>query len=301
MITESSVWKALQPTLDTLTTDDLEKKQLCIGKGKLVTVAHMKRGFVDDIESAGTTLLQEVAPGEAMPSEDIIIGGTKRYLPRRMAKKVSITEATLEDCQYDELLQPSKRLLASAYKTQDMDIASLIISSTSVVGGYDSVVLASTAHVLVSGGTASNYLNNGAGMTPSVQALIQASAMAALLPDPNGLPGAVTMKSIVCPEIQRNLWKVILGSSNLPGTNFNDLNVVKDMDLNLLAIKWLDAASTTQWGIHTDADNGFRMLMRRGVKSKTWVDPDGEVAHHGVSYRMDCGHSNWRCWIQGAV
>lgn len=301
MITESAVWKALKPTLDTITTDDLQKKQICIGKGKLFTIESMKDGYADDVESAGTTLLQEVAPGEPMPAEDIIVGGTKRYLPKRMAKKVSITEAAIEDCKYEELLAPSKRLMASVYKTQDVDAASVIINSTSVVGGYDNVVLASTSHVLVSGGTESNCLNAGAWMTPSVQALIQASSMAALLKDPNGLPGAVTMEAIVCPELQRNLWKVILGSTNLPGTNHNDLNVVKDMGLNLLPIKWLDASSTNQWGIKTDAENGFRFLMRAKPKSKTWVDPDGEVAHHGVSYRFDVGWSNWRAWIQGAV
>jgi hypothetical protein len=87
----------------------------------------------------------------------------------------------------------------------------------------------------------------------------------------------------------------------LPGTNFNDLNVVKGYGLKLLPIKWLDSASTTQWGLMTDAKEGFMALQKRKIKSNTWVDNDGMVAHHGVSYRMALGWANWRIWLQGNV
>jgi len=301
MITSNAIWKALEITINTMTTDDLSKKQVCIGPGKLVQIETQKKAFTDDTEVASTTLLAEKRQGQPMVPEDIILGGRKRYLPKTMAKKVTITEEATEDNDIPELLRPSQRLLASAYKTQDIDVAGLVIQSTAVVGGYDNVVLASTAHVLPTGGTESNYLNGGVGMTPSVHALIQAAAMGALLKGPNGIIDGVTIKLIVCPEIQRYLWQAIIGSDQLPGTNFNDLNVVKDMKLGLLPIKWLDASSTTQWGLKTDADNGFRCLMRRKVRSTTWSDPDGEAAHHGVSYRMSLGHSNWRVWIQGSV
>jgi hypothetical protein len=299
MITSNPLWRLLKPTIDGITTEGLEKAQVCIGKGKIVQITTMEDGYADDVESAGTTLLEEKAEGQPMTAEDIILGGTKRYIPKTMAKKVSISEETLEDNKYEKVLKPSKRLMASAYKTQDIDFANMLLLSTTQLGGYDATALASTSHVLVAGGTTSNYLNGGVGMTPSPQALIQARAMATLMPGPNGLVDSLELEGIVFPEIQLDLWRVITGTEKAVGSNFNDINTVKSYGLDLHPVKWFDAVSTTFWGVITDAKEGFRCLEKRKIKGNTWVDNDGMVAHHGVSYRMAIGWSNWRKWIQG--
>ena len=84
MITSHPFYKAMKMTLDNLTTDDLEKKQVCIGPGKLIPkLESMKDGYVDDAESAGTTLLVQKAQGAPLTPEDIVLGGTSRYWPSR--------------------------------------------------------------------------------------------------------------------------------------------------------------------------------------------------------------------------
>ena len=303
VITSHPFFKALKLTLDTLTTDDLAKKQVCIGSGKLVTIEKMKDGYADDVESAGTTLLLQKPQGAPLTPEKIIMGGTMRYWPKTMGKMVSITEETMDDVKYyDELINPSKRLMASAYKTQDIDVAQLINLSTSATGGYDQSTLASTAHVLPGGGTEGNTLSTSAAyMTPSVPALSLIRAKLTLLKGPNGLPQGQEMETIVCPEIQYDLWRVLTGSEKSPGSNFNDLNIAKGYGLKILPIKWLDSVSTTQWGVKTDADNGFRCLEKKKITSTTWTDNACLVLHHGVYYRMSIGWSNWRCWYQGNV
>jgi hypothetical protein len=301
MITSNPLWRLLKPTIDGITTESLEKAQVCIGKGKIVQIENMEDGYADDIEVAGTTLLEEKAEGQTMSAEDIILGGTKRYIPKTMAKKVSISEETLEDNKYEKVLQPSKRLMASAYKTQDIDFANMLLASTTQLGGYDNVALASTSHTLVAGGTTSNYLNAGVGMTPSPQALIQMRSLATLMPGPNGLVDSLELEGIVFPEIQLDLWKVITGTEKAVGSNYNDLNTVKSYGLALHPVKWFDAVSTTFWGCITDAKDGLKFLQRRKIKGNTWVDNDGMVAHHGVSYRCSVGWSNWRHWLQGNV
>jgi hypothetical protein len=310
MITTNPLWRTLKPTLDGLSTESLEKDMVAIGKGKLLEIKPMKDGYADYVEAAGTTLFVEKQEGQSIQPQDIILGGSVRLIPRTMALKVSISEETLEDVNpkyVDKLLQPSKRLLASGYKTMDIDVSGLISSSTTVVGGYDNVTLASGQHILPTGAYASNYLGTAAGtaatggMTPSVQAIMQMASAAALMLGPNGLPDSLEIKSIVCPRIQLDLWKAILKSEKLPGGNSNDLNVVRDYALNIIPIKWLDLTSTSQWGVLTDAEDGLMCLEKRKIKTNTWVDNDGMVAHHGCSYRHAIGWANWRKWFQGNV
>jgi hypothetical protein len=302
MITSHPFYKAMKMTLDNLTTDDLEKKQVCIGPGKLIPkLESMKDGYVDDAESAGTTLLVQKAQGAPLTPEDIVLGGTSRYWPRTMGKMVSVTEETMDDVKYfDEIINPSKRLLASGYKTQDIDVSTLISLSTSAIGGYDQSTLTSTTHALPGGGTESNRFATY--MTPSIPALALARAQLALQKGPNGLPQGQVPERIVCPEVQVDVWKVLLGSEKSPGNNFNDINIAKTYKLgDPMGIKWLDGSSTTQWGLLTDADNGLRAFQKKKITSITWTDNACLVLHHGVYYRMAIGWSNWRAWFQGNV
>jgi hypothetical protein len=253
------------------------------------------------VESYGTTLLVKKAQGMPLTPEDFGIGGTSRIWSKTMGKMVSVTEEAMDDVKYvDKLIQPSKRLLASAYKTQDIDASTLVSLSTSQTGGYDNTTLTSSTHALPSGGTESNRFD--AYMTPSVPALALARAKLALLKGPNGIQQGQMMEKIVCPEIQVDVWKVLLSSERSPGNNFNDINIAKSYKLGEpLGIKWLDASSTSQWGIKTDAEDGFRCLERKKITSTTWTDNACLVLHHGVYYRMGLGWDNWRCWFQGNV
>jgi hypothetical protein len=299
LITSHPQFRLMKKTIDSISTDDLSKFQVCIGSGKLVTKEHMEDGYVEDLEIAGTTLLIEKPQAQAMSTDTITLGGSVRYLPRTMAKKVSVTQEAMEDGKYKEAIQAAKRLTASAYRTEDADFASLIITSTSLVGGYDQVVLASSSHKLPNGSTTSNIAT--AYSSPSLAALILAKAQLGLMPGPNGLVQPLKATHIVCPLIQEDVWRTLLGSEKVTGSNFNDINIVKTYGLKILPIYHLDGASSTQWGLKTDAEEGFKLYYKRAITSNSWVDNDGQVMHYGVSYRNAQGWSNWRCWFQGQV
>ena len=128
MITSNPLWKAMKKTLDGITTEDLSKKQVCIGKGKLCTTETMEDGYADDIETAGTTFLSEKDEGKPMAVQEIIVGGTKRYIPKTLALKVSISEEAMEDNKYKKIIDASKRLQKSAWNTQDIDAAMWAVS-----------------------------------------------------------------------------------------------------------------------------------------------------------------------------
>ena len=305
MITSNAYWKAMKKTLDGITTEDLSKNQVCFGKNKLFTMEPMEDGYSDYVEVSGTTLLAEKSEAEPMAVDPgIIMGGTKRFIPRAMAKKVIISEEAMEDLKYKEIINASKRLQASAWKTQDIDGASVVLNCTTTLQGYDNLALVSASHVLPGGGTESNYIavdgsNNGITMTPSPQALIQMRAKATLMKGPNGIIDSRELKGITFPAIQTDLWDVITGTKQAVGSNWNDINTVSTYGLYKVPVKWFDAVSTSIWGGITDAEDGFIALEKRKIRGRVWVDNDAETALHSVSYRMAIGVANWRCFILG--
>ncbi len=299
LITSHPQFRLMKKTIDSIATDDLSKFQVCIGAGKLVTKEKMEDGYVEDLEIAGTTLLVQKPQGQPMATDSITIGGSVRYLPYTMAKEVAVTMEAMEDGKYKEAIQAAKRLTASAYRTEDADFASIIINSTSTVGGYDQVALASASHKTPSGATVSNIATTYS--SPSLPALINAKAQLGLMVGPNGLVQPLQAKMIVCPLIQEDVWKTLLQSSQVTGSNFNDINIVKSYGLKILPIYHLDGASSTQWGLKTDAEEGFKLYYKRAIEGTSWVDNACTVMHYGVTYRNAQGWSNWRCWYQGQV
>ena len=305
MITSNAYWKAMRKTLDGITTEDLSKEQVCFGKNKLFEMESMEDGYSDYVEVSGTTLLVEKDEGKTMAVDPgIIMGGTKRLIPRTMAKKVIISEEAMEDLKYKEIINASKRLQASAWKTQDIDGASVVLNCTSTLQGYDNLALVSTSHTLPGGGTESNYIaldsnNNGITMTPSTQAIIQMRAKATLMKGPNGIIDSRELKGLTFPAIQIDLWDIITGTKQAVGSNWNDINTVSTYGLYKVPVKWYDAVSTTIWGGLTDAEDGFIALQKRKIRGRVWVDNDAETAMHSVSYRMAIGVANWRCFILG--
>jgi|WetSurMetagenome_2_1015567.scaffolds.fasta_scaffold110395_2 hypothetical protein len=299
MITSHPLFRLMKKTIDTISTDDLEKLQVALGQGKLVKSEKMDDGYVEDLEIAGTTYLVRKAQGSPMATDTVTLGGSVRIMPYTMAKKVIITEEALEDNKYKEAINAPKRLLASAYRTQDADVASLIVNSTSSAapGGFDALPLGYASHKLVTGSTTSNVLATYS--TPSLAALILAKAQLGLMPGPNGLVQPIRATHIVCPLVQEDVWKTLIGSEKVTGSNWNDINIVQDYKLKVLPIYHLDASSTTQWGLKTDADDGFCVYEKRKITSKSWVGNDEEVMNYGVSYRLGQGWRNWRCWLQG--
>jgi len=305
MITSNAYWKAMKKTLDGITTEDLSKEQVCFGRNKLFEMESMEDGYSDYVEVSGTTLLVEKDEGKTMAVDPgIIMGGTKRLIPRTMAKKVIISEEAMEDLKYKEIINASKRLQASAWKTQDIDGASVVLNCTSTLQGYDNLALVSTSHTLPGGGTESNYIaldsnSNGITMTPSPQAIIQMRAKATLMKGPNGIIDSRELKGLTFPAIQIDLWDIITGTKQAVGSNWNDINTVSTYGLYKVPVKWYDAVSTTIWGGLTDAEDGFIALQKRKIRGRVWVDNDAETAMHSVSYRMAIGVANWRCFILG--
>jgi len=299
IITTSVTFKSLKATLDNILTDPVESPEKELIYPKYMEVKSMSDNWEEDAEVAGTLLFKEKAEGANAEVGTIQEGGSKRYTARTMALHLHIAEEALEDSKFDRYIMAAKRLVKSGYKTQDLDATNVLIRSTNATytGGTDGVILASASHTLPYGGTWSNIAD--VYQTPSMAALIAAITKVGKYPSPNGLTEGQMVKKIVCPLAQWAVWETILGSTQAPGGNLNDKNVLKGKGIEVIPIKYWDASSTTAWGVITDADDGLQWRNRRKLKRRTWVDNDAEVMKFGVSYREAHGWTNARCWYQG--
>lgn len=302
IITTSNVYKSLKTILDNIITDPVDSGKSDLIFPKYMDIKSMSDNYEIDQEVAGTLLLQEKAEGAVATVGSIQEGYEKRYIARTYALHLHIAEEAIEDTKYDKYINAARRLTRSAYKTQDFDATNVIIRSTSSsYTGGDGVALGSSSHTLPYGGTWSNIAD--VYQTPSRAALIAATVKIGKYPSQNGLTEGYEPEKIVCPLAQRFAWEGIVKSTQVPESNNNELNVMGPKGsmggIEVVPIKYLDASSTTLWGITTSAENGLQWRNRRKLKSRTWVDNDAEVMKYGVSYRSDRGWSDARGWYQG--
>jgi len=189
-------------------------------------------------------LLEEKPEGANATVGSIQEGYTTRYIARTYARHLHIAEEAIEDSKYDKYINAAKRLLKAAYKTQEIDAANILNRSTnsSYLGG-DGVCLGSSAHTLPYGGTWSNIAS--VYQTPSRAALITARTAVGKYPSPNGQIEGNMIKQIVCPLEQEITWLGIIGSAQVPESDANEINVIKGMGYEVVAVKYWNASTTS--------------------------------------------------------
>lgn len=293
MISTSVVAESLKDTLDEIMTD----KDDGIGDSEIsryYDVSSMKDNYIDDIEYGGPGLASEKTEGEEMAVGDVRQGFIKRYRARTYALKMIVTEEAQEDNKYEEVIKAARRLKRAMFKTRRVDAALVLARAwnPSYPGG-DNVPLCSASHPLPHGGTASNTL--AVALSPSRVALQAVIIAMGQLPGHDGIKEGYEPKKVLCPYPQKFLWREILGSEYAPEAGeYNRINVVnRDYDLELVPLLYWDN-TTTNWGVKSDAENGFRFLNRRKPRSGTWMDNDRETMKYKISARWDRGWSNWR-------
>lgn len=287
----SDMFDILQATLEKIIDDTTDEKS---AEYKLwMDESSMDSAFIDDQEYGGPGLVAEVAEGESIPEGMINRGASTRYLARKFGLRLNITEELMEDKKYPQAIKAAKRLTRAMWKTVDVDAHLKLCRgfSTSYPIG-DQQPVWSASHTLPGGvGTFSNLM--AVPLSPSRIALTTATTAIKKMVGHDGLTQGYAPKAILCPVDQWAVWKGILGSEKVPESNFNEINVVRDLNLKLHALKFWDTTATN-WALLTDADDGFRFLWRRRPKSNTWVENSNEVMCHSISARWDCGISDPR-------
>lgn len=293
LLTTAWGFKTLKNTLDNVITDKMDGVQSDLRCTKFMQQEDMPDNYVDDLENGGPGLLSERSEGQALEVGTLYEGALTRYISRKFGGILMITDELTDDGKYNPTyVDAARRLKRALYKTLEVDCANVLNRATNTlyVGG-DGLCLANASHTIPGGGTFSNTLATP--MSPSRTALQTVMTNVMLLPGHDGVTEGYKVKSIVCPVAQWFTWKGILGSDKVPESPNNEINVVNGMGIKLIDVPFW-SASTTNWMVLTDVQDGLKLKWRKRPKARTWYDEDVEVIKHGLSARWARGWSDPR-------
>lgn len=288
----STIVDGLKLTLNNIVDDSLSTYKEKSVFGKWMDVGNMDDNFVDDLEMGGPGLAAEKPEGAEIVKGTLREGVLTRYLSRTFGLALMVTEEAIEDNKYPAIFKMAPRLGRAIYKSVDIDTTNMLARATNASFTFgDGQPLASATHTLPNGGTFSNLLTP---ISPSRIAMANARTQMQLAPGHDGIIEGYEPKAIVCPFGQWYIWKGLMMSEKDPTPGaFNEINVVKEMNLDLVANRYWNN-TTTNWAVISDVDNGIRFLWRRKPTSKTWVDNDQGIMKYGTTARWSRGMSDPR-------
>ena len=218
----------------------------------------------------------------------------QRYLYKVYGLAFSLTKVLVEDGDHIRIGQTyAKHLAQSLIETKETLGANILNRAfNAAFPGGDGVALVSASHPIVNG-TFSNQLTTPAALsqTSLEQLLIQIRNAV----DNNGKRIRLTPKKIVTGPSNVFQSEVLLKSVLRTGTADNDINPVKSMGLlsegqaNLSRI-----TSTTAWWIQTDAPEGLKLLMRRGLEKSMEGDFETDSMRYKATERYVFGWTDPR-------
>ena len=218
----------------------------------------------------------------------------QRYVYRVYGLAFALTKVLVEDGDHIRIGQTYARHLAqSLIETKETLGANILNRSfTAAYAGGDGVELVSDSHPIVNG-TFSNKLSVAAALsqTSLEQLLIQIRNAV----DNNGKRIRLTPKKIVAGPSNVFQAEVLLKSVLRSGTADNDINPVKSMGMladgqaNLSRI-----TSSTAWWVQTDAPEGLKLAMRRGLEKSMEGDFETDSMRYKATERYAFGWTDPR-------
>ena len=218
----------------------------------------------------------------------------QRYLYKVYGLAFSLTKVLVEDGDHIRIGQTyAKHLAQSLIETKETLGANILnrAFNGSYPGG-DGLALVANNHPIVNG-TFSNLLTTPAALsqTSLEQLLIQIRNAT----DNNGKRIRLTPRKIVTGPSNVFQAEVLLKSVLRTGTADNDINPVKSMGLlsegqaNLSRI-----TSTTAWWVQTDAPEGLKLMMRRGLEKSMEGDFETDSMRYKATERYTFGWTDPR-------
>jgi len=252
-----------------------------------------ERSFEEETKLSGFSAAPVKNEGSAIAYDNAQEAWTARYNHETIAMGFSITEEAVEDNLYDSLSSRYTKALARAmaYTKQVKSAYVLNNAFTTTVTYGDGVVLCSTAHPLISGGTNSNRPTTGADLneTSLENAVIQIAGWT----DERGLLIAAKPKKLVVPPALMFVATRLLETELRVGTTDNDINALKNngsIPEGYTVNHYL--TDTNAWFLMTDVPNGLKHFVRTPLQNSMDRDFDTGNVRYKARERYSFGWSD---------
>ena len=241
-----------------------------------------ERSFEEETKLSGFAAAPVKNEGSAIAYDNAQEAFTARYTHETIAMGFSITEEAVEDNLYDSLSSRYTKALARGMSyTKQVKAAYVLNNAFSGGPTYgDGVVLCSTAHPLVSGGTNSNTPSTPADLneTSLENAVIQIAAWT----DERGLLIAAKPRKLIVPPNLQFVSTRLLETELRVSTADNDINALKNngsIPEGYTVNHFL--TDTNAWFLCTDVPNGLKHFIRTPMSTGM----DGDFDTGNVRYK----------------
>ena len=290
-ISRAQLLKELLPGLNALF--GLEYKKYGEEHKEIFETETSERSFEEETKLSGFSAAPVKNEGSALAYDNAQEAWTARYVHETIAMGFSLTEEAIEDNLYDSLSARYTKALARAMAyTKQVKAAAIL--NTAFTGGPtygDGVVLCSTAHPLVSGGTNSNRPTVAADLneTSLEAAVIQIAGWT----DERGLLIAAQPKKLIVPPTLQFVATRLLETELRVGTNDNDINALKNNSSireGYTVNHYL--TDTNAWFLCTDVPNGLKHFVRSPLQNGMDADFDTGNSRYKARERYSFGVSD---------
>jgi len=294
VITSSSFAKLLWPGLNAIYGK--EYNDYAVEWDKLFEKNTSDKAYEEDLGLSSFGLAVVKPEGSPISYDTERQGFTSRYNHVVYALGFIITREIYEDDLYGKVgAQKAKALARSLRQTKEL-VAANIYNRAFTAGytGGDGIVLCSTAHLNVAGGTYSNKIATDADLSEA--ALEQAVIDIAGYRDDRGLLIAAKPEKLVIPYQLQFEAKRILNADGRVGTDLNDPNVLKQSSIfnQVIVNHYLNSTGNDDWFILTNVKDGLKYFERRGDQFEMDNDFDTENAKFKATARYSFGWSDPR-------
>jgi hypothetical protein len=241
-----------------------------------------ERSFEEETKLSGFAAAPVKNEGSSIAYDNAQEAFTARYTHETIAMGFAITEEAVEDNLYDSLSSRYTKALARgmAYTKQ---VKAAYVLNNAFTGGPtygDGVVLCSTAHPLVSGGTNSNTPSTPSDLneTSLENAVIQIAAWT----DERGLLIAAKPRKLIVPPNLQFVSTRLLETELRVSTADNDINALKNngsIPEGYTVNHFL--TDTNAWFLCTDVPNGLKHFIRTPMSTGM----DGDFDTGNVRYK----------------
>lgn len=252
------------------------------------------RAYEDEPEITGFGPAPVKPEGTALQYDQESPGPTSRYYHTAYSLGYMVTHEELRDGMYEEVSDRRAEALAFSFRQTKEIVGANVLNrafNSSYVGGDGVQLIASTHPILA--GTGSNVLAVAADL--SEQALEDAVTLIRQMTNSRGLRIATKARKLVVSSGDWANAARILNSVNTPGSNNNDINVLRSQNIfrdGLVVNDYL--TDTDAWFIITDVPRGLVHFEREAMQFEQDNDFDTKNAKASGYERYSFGWSDWR-------